>query len=266
MARRFDPRTLPGFGAIAALAFALLYLPLIVLVAYSFNAGDLIGRWEGLSWRWYAQALDNAAIQNAALRSLVLALVAAALSTALAVLAALATTRADQFRPRHAIAAVVNQPLVVPEIVMAVALLLLFSMVRQATGLSGMGYLLAAHVTFCIPFAYLPVRARLEGMDANLERAAADLYASPLTVFRRITLPLLAPGILAGFMLAFVISLDNVVISQFIKTAGQETLPTYMLGQLRRGISAEIYAVSTMLVGLSLLILTLSFLVNRRRP
>lgn len=264
--RPFDPQTLPGFAAIAALAFVLLYLPLVILVVYSFNAGDLIGRWEGISLRWYTQALGNAAIQDAALRSLGLAAVAAVLSTALAVLAALATTRADHFRPRHAIAAVINQPLMVPEIVMAVALLLLFSMIRQATGLSGMGYLVAAHVTFCIPFAYLPIRARLEGMDANLERAAADLYASPVTIFRRITLPLLAPGIMAGFMLAFVISLDNVVISQFVKTAGQETLPTYMLGQLRRGISAEIYAVSTMLVGLSLLILTLSFVVNRKRP
>ncbi len=102
------------------------------------------------------------------------------------------------------------------------------------TGYSGIGYLLAAHTAFCIPFAYLPIRARLENMDLTLERAAADLYATPWNAFRHVTLPLLWPGIIAGFMLAFVISLDDVVITEFVKSGGQDTLPTYMLGQLRR--------------------------------
>ena len=123
----------------------------------------------------------------------------------------------------------------VPEIVTAVALLIFFSRIKVCTGYSGLGYLIAAHTAFCIPFAYLPIRARLESMDLTLERAAADLYATPWKTFRRITLPLLWPGILAGLMLAFVISLDDVVITDFVKSGGQDTLPTYMLGQLRRG-------------------------------
>ena len=106
--------------------------------------------------------------------------------------------------------------------------------IKVWTGYSGIGYLLAAHTAFCIPFAYLPMRARLESMDLTLERAAADLYATPWKAFRHVTFPLLWPGIIAGFMLAFVISLDDVVITEFVKSAGQDTLPTYMLGQLRR--------------------------------
>ena len=122
---------------------------------------------------------------------------------------------------------------------------------RCATGYSGLGYLIAAHTAFCIPFAYLPIRARLESMDLTLERAAADLYATPWKAFRRVTLPLLWPGIIAGFMLAFVISLDDVVITEFVKSGGQDTLPTYMLGQLRRVVTPEINAISTAFLALS---------------
>ena len=134
-----------------------------------------------------------------------------------------------------------------------------------ATGYTGLGYLILAHSAFCIPFAYLPIRARLEGMDQALEAAAADLYASRWQAFRHVTLPLLAPGIAAGAMLAFVISLDDVVITQFVKSAGQETLPTWMLGQLRRGITPEINAISTALLALTILLLLAFFVLNRRR-
>ena len=120
-------------------------------------------------------------------------------------------------------------------------------MIKVSTGYQGLGYLIAAHTAFCIPFAYLPIRARLESMDLTLERAAADLYATPWQAFRHVTLPLLWPGIIAGFMLAFVISLDDVVITEFVKSGGQDTLPTYMLGQLRRVITPEINAISTRL-------------------
>ncbi len=123
-------------------------------------------------------------------------------------------------------------------------------------------YLVLAHTAFCIPFAYLPIRARLEGMDLMLETAAADLYATPWKTFWRVTLPLLWPGIIAGAMLAFVISLDDVVITEFVKSSGQETLPTYMLGQLRRVVSPEINAISTVLVSLSILVVSLFFLVD----
>ena len=158
----------------------------------------------------------------------------------------------------------INKPLMVPEIVTAVALLTLFAIIKAATGIQGLIYLVLAHTAFCIPFAYLPIRARLEGMNLMLETAAADLYATPWKTFRRVTLPLLWPGIIAGAMLAFVISLDDVVITEFVKSSGQETLPTYMLGQLRRVISPEINAISTVLVSLSILVVGLFFLVDKK--
>jgi spermidine/putrescine transport system permease protein len=151
----------------------------------------------------------------------------------------------------------------VPEIVTAVALLILFASIKAATEYHGMAYLIIAHTAFCIPFAYLPIRARLESMDLSLETAAADLYATPWRVFRRVTLPLLWPGILAGAMLAFVISLDDVVITEFVKSAGQDTLPTYMLGQLRRSITPEVNAISSVLLGLSVMLVTVVFLLSK---
>jgi spermidine/putrescine transport system permease protein len=153
----------------------------------------------------------------------------------------------------------------VPEIVTAVALLIVFAWVKVVTGYQGLGYLILAHSAFCIPFAYLPIRARLEGMDLTLETAAADLYATPFQAFRRVTLPLMAPGIIAGAMLAFVTSLDDVVITEFVKSGGQDTLPTYMLGQLRRGVTPEVNAISTGLLVLTVALLTAFFLLTRKR-
>ena len=153
----------------------------------------------------------------------------------------------------------------IPEIVTAVALLIVFARIKVATGYSGLGYLMAAHTAFCIPFAYLPIRARLESMDLTLETAAADLYATPWKVFTRVTLPLLWPGIIAGLMLAFVISLDDVVITEFVKSGGQDTLPTYMLGQLRRVVTPEMNAISTVFLAISILIVTIFFFISRRR-
>src|SRR5690606_22047809 len=149
--------------------------------------------------------------------------------------------------------------------VTAVALLILFAMIKVATGYSGMGYLIAAHTAFCIPFAYLPIRARLESMDLTLEAAAADLYATPWQAFRYVTLPLMLPGIIAGLMLAFVISLDDVVITEFVKSAGQDTLPTYMLGQLRRVVTPEVNAISTALLGVSIVFVALFFVLTGRK-
>jgi spermidine/putrescine transport system permease protein len=135
-----------------------------------------------------------------------------------------------------------------------VALLIFFAMIKVATGYTGLWYLIIAHSAFCIPFAYMPIRARLQNMDLSLEQAGADLYGTPVRVFRHITFPQLWPGILAGAMLAFVISLDDVVITEFVKSAGQDTLPTYMLGQLRRIITPEINAVSTVLLAISVIL------------
>ena len=262
--RPFSVKWMPGATSTAILCFVLLYAPIVTLVGYSFNAGDSIASWEGLSWRWYEAAWQNRAVQDAALRSLLVAGCAALISTVLATMAALGTTRTGRFRGRTLIFVMINQPLMVPEIVTAVALLIFFAMIKVATGYTGLAYLIAAHSAFCIPFAYLPIRARLEGMDSALELAAADLYATRWQAFRRITLPLLTPGIVAGAMLAFVISLDDVVITEFVKSAGQDTLPTYMLGQLRRAISPEVNAISSALLLITVLLLSAFFMLSRR--
>jgi spermidine/putrescine transport system permease protein len=263
--RAFSITRLPGFAAIAALTFALLYLPILTLVVYSFNAGASMAIWEGLSLRWYEAAFANTTVREVSIRSLWLAVTAAGIATVLATMAALATTRGGRFPGQTMIYALINQPLMVPEIVTGIALLIFFAMIKVATGYQGMGYLVAAHTAFCIPFAYLPIRARLETMDLTLERAAADLYATPWQTFRFVTLPLVAPGIIAGFMLGFVISLDTVVITELVKSAGQDTLPTYMLGQFRRVITPEMNAISTLFLLLSICAVTIFFFLSRKK-
>lgn len=263
MAKSFSIKRQPGFATIAMLCFFLLYLPIATLVVFAFNAGTSIAIWQGFSLRWFESAWNNQQVIEASWRSLRIAAVAAVVATTCATLAALATTRTAPYRGLTFKYSVINMPLLVPEIVTAVALLILFSRVKVWTGYSGLGYLILAHSAFCVPFAYLPIRARLESMDLSLERAAADLYATPFQTFRYVTLPLLWPGILAGLMLSFVISLDDVVITEFVKSGGQDTLPTYMLGQLRRVVTPEMNAISTVFLMLSLAIVTVFFFLSR---
>src|SRR6185312_12615059 len=264
MAKGFSIKHQPGFTAIAAACFAMLYMPIVVLVIYAFNASNSTSEWGGLSLKWFHSAWNNEQVIDATVRSFQIASVAAILATIVATMAALATTRTEPYPGLTFKYAAINQPLMVPEIVTGVALLIFFSRIKIFSGYSGLGYLIAAHTAFCIPFAYLPIRARLENMDLTLERAAADLYATPWRAFRRVTLPLLWPGILAGLMLAFVISLDDVVITEFVKSGGQDTLPTYMLGQIRRGITPEMNAISTVFLLLSIGIVTLFFFISRK--
>jgi spermidine/putrescine transport system permease protein len=270
--RGFQVARLPGFATTAIIVFIALYLPIFTLVAYSFNASTSLAVWGGFSLDWYAKAWDNSQVKDATIRSLIIASFAAVISTTVATMAALGTTRRRAFKGQTLIYVMINQPLMVPEIVTAVALMIVFGLIKvwlTSVGMgaltTGLGYLILAHAAFCIPFAYLPIRARLEGMDLTLETAAADLYATPWQTFRRVTLPLLAPGMIAGAMLAFVISLDDVVITEFVKSGGQDTLPTYMLGQMRRQLTPEINAVSTMLLGLTVVLLTAFFLLTRKK-
>jgi spermidine/putrescine transport system permease protein len=265
MARHFAIKTMPGFTTVAMICFFLLYLPIATLVVFAFNAGSSVAIWEGVSLRWFHAAAANQQVIDASLRSLQIAAVAAIIATVCATMAALATTRTAPYRGMTFKYAMINQPLMVPEIVTAVALLIFFSRIKLWTGYTGLGYLIAAHTAFCIPFAYMPIRARLENMDLTLERAAADLYATPWHAFRRVTLPLLWPGILAGLMLAFVVSLDDVVITEFVKSGGQDTLPTYMLGQLRRVVTPEMNAISAVFLVLSIVIVTIFFFVSRKK-
>lgn len=265
MAKGFDIRRQTGFATVAMACFVILYLPIVLLVIYSFNAGTSVAIWEGFSWRWYQTAWQNEQVQAATVRSLVIATWATLIATCCAVPAALATTRQGTFRGYTFVFAMINQPLMVPEIVTAVALLIFFAMIKVATGYTGLFYLIIAHSAFCIPFAYMPIRARLQGMDLSLEQAAMDLYGTPWRVFRRVTLPQLWPGILAGAMLAFVISLDDVVITEFVKSAGQDTLPTYMLGQLRRVVTPEVNAISTALLAISVVLVIAFFFLSRNK-
>ncbi|MCH8529294.1 MAG: ABC transporter permease [Saccharospirillum sp.] len=265
MARDFSINRLPGFASVAILTFFLLYLPIFTLVVFSFNEAASMSRWEGFSLKWYEAAFQNRQVRDVSIRSLWLAATAASFATILATLAALGTTRTSKFKGQTMIYALINQPLMVPEIVTGVALLIFFAAIKVQTGYTGMGYLVAAHTAFCIPFAYLPIRARLETMDNTLEIAAADLYAGPIKTFVHITLPLLLPGIFAGLMLGFVISLDAVVITEFVKSAGQDTLPTYMLGQLRRVVTPEMNAIATLFLLLSVLAVTIFFVLSRKR-
>ncbi len=262
--KSFSVSTLPGFTTTAIIVFVALYLPILTLVAYSFNASQSVAVWGGFSLDWYVKAWNNDQVKDATMRSLLIAVCAAVISTAVATMAALGTTRRKAFKGQTFIYVMINQPLMVPEIVTAVSLLILFGMVKQATGIQGIGYVIFAHAAFCIPFAYLPIRARLEGMDMTLETAAADLYATPWQTFRYVTLPILLPGVIAGAMLAFVISLDDVVITEFTKSGGQDTLPTYMLGQMRRQLTPEINAISSMLLALTIVLLTAFFLLTRK--
>lgn len=264
MASTFSIKRLPGFATIAMFCFFLLYLPIATLVVFAFNAEASVAIWGGFSLRWFQAAWNNQLVVEASIRSLQIAAVAAIVATIVATMAALATTRTKPYRGLTAKYAFINQPLMIPEIVTAVALLIVFARIKVATGYSGLGYLMAAHTAFCIPFAYLPIRARLESMDLSLETAAADLYATPWNTFRRVTLPLLWPGIIAGLMLAFVVSLDDVVITEFVKSGGQDTLPTYMLGQLRRIVTPEMNAISTVFLLISVAIVTLFFFISRR--
>ena len=254
-------RRFPGVRATAWVFFAYLYIPIAVLLVLAFNAGSSATIWEGFSTRWFGVVLGNPDILRAAKNSLIVASVSAVVSTLMAIPAAVGMAR-RRFRGQNAVSALIAMPLVVPEVVTAVATLLFFTAIALPLGLST---IILAHVVFCIPFAYLPIRARLEGMDPSLAEAASDLYATPWRSFRRVTLPLLWPGILSGLMLAFIISLDDFVITFFVSGAGATTLPIYIYGMIRIGVTPEVNAISALMLLISIVFVALSWAVGRAR-
>ena len=264
--RSFDLRHQPGFRTIAMVCLTILYAPILVLMVYSFNANDIVTRWSGFSTGWYAVAFANEGFHTAALNTLTISITAMVAATIVATLAAVATTRYQPFPRQAAALAIINLPLMVPEIITAVATLSFFALLAQWFGLNfGIGNLILAHTVFCIPFACMPIRARLEGMDLTLEHAAADLYASPWATFRRVTLPLLVPGISSGAALAFIVSFDDFTITQLVAGPGQTTLPIFIWSQLRRPITPELNAMCTILLAISISFVVLSFLIANRR-
>jgi spermidine/putrescine transport system permease protein len=239
-------------------------VPLLVVAVYSFNASTSITRWGGFSLRWYVDVFTGPEAERFGLatwNSLTIALIAASIATAVAMSAALAMIRGGRFRGRGASYALINLPLMVPEMVVAVATLIFFTTIGLTTG-----YLtiVLAHITFCIPFAYLPIAARLSGIEDSYEQAARDLYATRWQAFRLVLLPLLGPGLVSGWLLAFIISLDDFIITNFVKGAGMETLPTAIFGSVKQGIKPNIMAISSLMLLVSILFVSLSYIINRR--
>jgi spermidine/putrescine transport system permease protein len=250
-----------GLGAWTIAFFIFLYLPIVVLIFYSFNSNRMVMNWGGFGFEWDLKAFHNDDIQKAVWNSLIVATVATIFATAIATIGALVLARGGNFRGKTASIGLITLPLMVPEIVTAVAVLIFFSAIGMNWGL---GNVIIAHVTFCIPFAFMPIRARLEGMDTSLEQAARDLYASEWETFRFVTMPLMMPGIVAGAMLAFVISMDDFIITLMVGGAGSTTLPVYIYSMIRRGLTPEINAVCTVLLLVSIAIVTAYWVVSKK--
>ncbi|GMG85407.1 ABC transporter permease [Paralimibaculum aggregatum] len=261
---RFDVKSYPGFVQLTVLCLLILYLPLMVVAVYSFNASASIVNWEGFSLRWYADVFtgpESAKFKLAARNSFIIAITAATVATAIATLAATAMIRGGRFRLRVLSLGLISLPLMVPEIVTAVATLIFFNTIGFERGTLT---ILLAHIAFCIPFAYLPISARMQGIEDTYEQAALDLYATKRQAFTRVLLPLMMPGIVSGYLLAFIISLDDFIITNFVKGAGVETLPTAIFGAVKQGLKPNIMAISTMLVGFSIIMVTVSYFVGKK--
>ena len=264
MSRRpFDWRHTPGFGPLTAAVLVFLYAPLAILVVYAFNASRMVTVWKGFSTQWFVAIAENGDIRGAAENSLIIAVAATIASTLIALAGALALERGTLRAARGIVGGMVAMPLIVPEIVVAITTLVFFSALGMHHGLLN---LIIAHTVFCIPFALLPIQARLKDMGTTLEEVGRDLYASEWMLFRRITLPLLAPAIGAGAIMAFVISLDDFLISMMVSSAGSTTLPVYVYGMMRLGVTPEVNAISTVLLAVSLVFVTAALLLGRRRP
>jgi putrescine transport system permease protein len=228
-----------------ALGLAFLYLPIVILVIYSFNASRLVTVWGGWSTRWYVSLLGNEAMLEAAWVSLRIAVLTACAATVLGTLAALALVRAGRFRGRLLFSGLVYAPLVMPEVITGLALLLLFVAIEIERGF---WTVTIAHTTLTMGFVTVIVQARLLGFDRSLEEAAMDLGCPPVRTFMTVTLPLIAPAIAAGWVLAFMLSLDDLVIANFVTGPGATTLPIRIYSEVRLGVRPEINAVCTIII------------------
>jgi spermidine/putrescine transport system permease protein len=231
-------------GAWTALALGFLWLPIAVLVVYSFNASRLNVLWGGFTWRWYASLADDPVLLRTLASSLWVALWTTLLSVALGTAGAVLLQR-YRYRGSRLIETLVLVPMIVPEVILGVSLLALFVAVRLDLGFTTV---VVSHVTFAFPFVLVAVAARLAGLDPALEEAALDLGASPLAAFRSVTLPHLAPAIAAGALLAFTLSLDELIVTWFTASAAARTLPLEVYGRVRKGLDPTLNAISTLFV------------------
>lgn len=243
--RRWPLYTVLAFG------YAFLYVPVLLLIVYSFNESRLVTVWSGFSTKWYGELLRNQQLLDAAWLSIRIAATNATFAVVLGTLAANALVRHGRFRGRGAFELLLTAPLVMPDVIIGLSLLLLFVAMQQTIGWpDGRGFttITIAHLTFSMAYVAVVVRARLAQMDRSLEEAAMDLGARPLTVYLRITLPLIAPALLSGWLLAFTLSLDDLVIASFVSGPGSTTLPMVVYSSVRMGVSPQINALATLIV------------------
>jgi putrescine transport system permease protein len=238
----------PRFDAtVLTLGFAFLYIPIIILVVYSFNASKLVTVWGGFSLQWYQTMWSNQGLMDAAWVTARVGVISATLGTALGTLAALSLVRFTRFPGRMLFSGMIYAPLVMPEVITGLSLLLLF----VAVGIDrGFWTVIIAHTTFTMCYVAIVVQSRLLTFDRSLEEAALDLGCPPVKTFFKITLPLIFPAVIAGWMLAFTLSLDDLVIASFTTGPGATTLPIKIYSQVRLGVTPEINAICTILIGL----------------
>src|SRR5215470_17724474 len=243
-----------------AFGFAFLYLPIVILVIYSFNDSRLVTVWGGWSLRWYREFFNDRAMLDAAWMSLRVAAVSATIATALGTLAAVALTRAERFRGRMLFSGMLYAPLVMPEVISGLSLLLLFVALDAGRGF---WTVTIAHTTLTMCFVTVVVQSRLGSLDRSLEEAAMDLGCNPLHAFIAVTLPLIAPAIVAGWMLAFTLSLDDLVIASFTTGPGSATLPIRIYSEVRLGVKPEINAICTLVIALIAMVIVVASLASK---
>jgi putrescine transport system permease protein len=232
--------------------FAFLYIPIIVMIAWSFNDSRLMSVWSGFSLRWYSALWENDQIIDAILLSLRIAFFSATFATLLGTLAALAITRFGRFRGRTVFTGMLAAPLVMPEVITGLSLLMLFVSLQDAIGWPanrGASTITIAHITFSLAYVAVIVQSRLAAMDQSMEEAAMDLGCKPMAVTFDITLPLIAPAMLSGWLLAFTLSLDDLVIASFVSGPESSTLPMVIYSKVKLGITPDINALATLIVG-----------------
>jgi len=237
--------------SVLAFGYAFLYVPLVSVVIYSFNDSRLATVWGGFSTRWYGELFRNEQILDAAFLSLQIAAVSATLATILGTMAGLMLARFGRFRGRALFSGMITSPLVMPEVITGLSLLLLFVSLNQLIGWPaerGFSTITIAHTTFSMAYVAVIVRSRLAGMDESLEEAAMDLGGRPLRVLFDITLPLIAPAMVAGWLLAFTLSLDDLVIASFVSGPGASTLPMYIFSKVKLGVTPDINALASILI------------------
>ncbi len=256
-------------SANAVLIYLFFYAPIILLFVFSFSANRNVGTWGGFTLDWYRDFADNEPIKDAIWVSVRVAFFSTVVSVVLGTMAALALERFT-FRGKRVFDALLYLPIIIPDVTMAVMMLLFFSqaldLVDSIFGVQytkGFNTIVVSHIAFNISFVSIIVRARLAGMDEGLEEAALDLYATRWKTFRHVTLPLIAPGVAAGALLALTLSLDDVVVTQFVSGPGSTTLPVYVFGLIRRGVTPLINAVSVVMLAVSIFLVLASLLLQR---